>query len=140
MPVMTRSPTAEAVAETNRRSARELTRIKSTRVGGVEQIAETAHGLDDLDPKFLADAADEHFDGVAVAVEILVVEMLDQLGARHHAPAVVHQIGEQPVFVAGELDRITVNRDAAGARIEAHRTGHEFALGVADPTAQPRAA
>src|SRR5659263_398060 len=90
MPVMTRMTTAQAVAETNRRSARELTRIKSTRVGGVKQIAETAHGLDDLDPEFLADAADEHLDGVAIAVEVLVVEMLDQLGARHHAVSYTH--------------------------------------------------
>src|SRR5450759_5435198 len=119
MPVMTRMTTAQAVAETNSRSARELTRIKSTRVGGVKQIAETAHGLDDLDPEFLADAADEHFDGVAIAVEVLIVEVLDQLGARHHAARVVHQIGEQPVFMAGELDRIAIDRDASGARARA---------------------
>ena len=65
--------------------------------------------------------------------------MLDQFGARDHAPGVMHQIGEQPVFVAGELDRIAVDRDAPGARIEPHRPAHELALGVADRAAQQRA-
>jgi len=65
--------------------------------------------------------------------------MLDQFGAGHHAAGMVHQIGEQPVFVAGELDRIAVDRDAAGARIEPHRAAHELALGVADRAAQQRA-
>ena len=51
----------------------------------------------------------------------------------------MHQIGEQPVFVAGELDRIAVDRDAAGARIEPHRAAVEFALGVAGRAAQQRA-
>ena len=139
--------TAQAVAETNRRSASELARIlresNRPRAGIMrragKQIAEAAHGLDDLDAELLADAADEHFDGVGVAVEVLVVEMLDQFGARHHAPGVMHQIGEQPVFVAGELDRIAVDRDAPGARVEPHRPAGEFALGVAGRAAQQRA-
>src|SRR6476660_7887034 len=58
-----------------------------------QQIAEPPHGLDDIDVQLLADASDEYFDGVGVAVEVLIVEMLDQFGARHHAPGVVHQIG-----------------------------------------------
>src|SRR5665213_569597 len=50
-----------------------------------QQIAEPADGLDDVDVELLADAPDEHLDGVGVTIEILVIEMLDQLGARHHA-------------------------------------------------------
>src|SRR5690348_3432733 len=46
-----------------------------------QQIAEPTHGLDDVDVQLLADATDEHFDGVGVAVEVLIVEMLDQFGA-----------------------------------------------------------
>ena len=65
--------------------------------------------------------------------------MLDQFGARHHAPGVMHQIGEQPVFVAGELDRIAVDRDAAGARVEPHGAAVELAFGVAGGAAQQRA-
>src|ERR1051326_5762544 len=89
-----------AVAETNRRSASELARI--ARRG--QQIAEPAYRLDHVDAELLADAPDEDLDGVRVAVEILVVEVLDQPRARHHAAGVVHQVGEQPVLVRGELD------------------------------------
>ena len=39
----------------------------------------------------------------------------------------------------GELDRIAVDRDAAGAGIEADRPASEFALGVAGRAAQQRA-
>src|ERR1700687_2395710 len=99
MPVMTRMTTAQAVAERKRRSASELARISVSCAGRSEQITEAAHGLDDFDAELLADAADEHLDGVAVAVEVLVVEMLDQFGAGDNAPGVVHQIGKQPVFV-----------------------------------------
>ena len=104
-----------------------------------EEIAEPAHGLDHVDAELLADAADEHLDGVGVAVEVLIVEMLDQFGARDHAAGMMHQVGEQPVFVAGELDRIAVDRDAAGAGVEPHRPADELALGVAGGAAQQRA-
>ena len=73
-----------------------------------------------------------------VAVEVLVVEMLDQFGARHHPAGVVHQVGQQPVFVGGELHRRAVDRDAPGAAVEPYRAAQELALGVADRTAQQR--
>src|SRR5262245_56383274 len=136
MPARTRITTIQVVAEKNRRSASELARIAFSRrhgraaraamtmvrraiaglarIGRGQQIAEAAHGLDHVDAELLADAADEYLDGVAVAVEVLVVEMLHQFGARHDAPGVMHQVGEQPVFVAGQLDRIAVDTDAPG--------------------------
>src|SRR5580693_5991599 len=113
MPVTSRITTVQVAAEKNRRSASELARI-----GRAEEIAQTADGLNHVDTELLADAADEHLDGIGVAVEILVVEMLDQLGARDHASGVVHQIGEQAVFVGGELDRVAVDGDPAAAGIE----------------------
>src|SRR4051794_13648951 len=101
-----------------------------------QQIAEPAHGLDDVDAELLADPADEHLDGVAVAVEILVVEMLDEFGARDDAAGMVHQVGEQPVFVTGKLDRIAVDSDAAGASVKPDRPAIELALGVTGGTPQ----
>src|SRR6185312_9570749 len=47
-----------------------------------QQIAKAPHGLDDVDLELLADAADENFDRIGVAIEILIVEMLDQFRAR----------------------------------------------------------
>src|ERR1700676_2774525 len=126
MPVTSRITTVQVAAEKNRRSASELARI-----GRREQIAEAADGLDDVDPELLADTADEDLDRVGVAVEILVVEMLDQLGARHHAAGMVHQIGEQPILVRGHLDRIAGYADPTGAGIQRYRAAGQLGLGVA---------
>src|SRR5215510_15804818 len=110
--------TAQAVAERNRRSARELARIPSTCIRWREQISEATHSLNDFDAKFLADTPDEHFHGIRVAIEILIVKVLDQFRARYDAAGMMHQVGEQPVFVAGQLDRVAVDRDASRTGIE----------------------
>src|SRR5215510_10866356 len=134
MPATTKITTIQVVAEKNSRSASELARI-----GRRKQIAEAAYGLNHVDAELLADAADEHFDGVGVAIEILIVEMLDQFGARYHPAGMMHQIGEQPVLVRRELDRITFDGDAAGPGVEPHRPAIELALGMAGGSAQQRA-
>src|SRR5205823_6556802 len=59
--------------------------------GRGDAVAEPAHRLDEVGRDLLAQAADEHLDGVGVAVKVLVVEVLDELGARHDAVAVQHQ-------------------------------------------------
>ena len=41
-----------------------------------------------------------------VAIEVLLVQMLDDFAARDDAAGVMHEIGQQPVFVAGQLDRL----------------------------------
>src|SRR3972149_11239096 len=89
----------------------QLTRIR----GGREQVAEAANGLNHVDAELLAQPADEDLDRVGGAVEILVVEMLDELGARHHAAGVVHQVGEQPVLVRSETDRVAGDTEAGRA-------------------------
>src|SRR5438067_3049590 len=126
MAVTARMTTVQAAAEKNRRSASELARI-----GRGEHVAEPAHSLDHLDAELLADASHEDLDRIRVAVEILVVKVLDQFGTRDHAASVVHEIGQQPVFVRSELDRIAVDCDPASASIETHRPASEFALGMA---------
>src|SRR6516165_5680904 len=126
--------TVRPVAHRNRRKASELARI-----GRCQQITETAYRLDYIDAELLANAPDEYLDRVGVPVEVLIIEMLDQLGARDHAAGVMHEIGEQPVFVRGELDRIAVDGDAAAARIEPHCSAHELALSMPGRAAQQRA-
>ncbi len=129
-----------------RRSASEPARISAgvplgdgilaRRLGRHEQIAEPAHGLDHLDVQLLAQPADEDLDGVGIAVEVLVVEMLDQLGARDHAAGMMHEIGEQAVLVRGELHLPAVDRHAARARVQHHRPAGQFARGMAGGAAQ----
>src|ERR1700722_17566964 len=85
----TKPPTASAsmvhiAAAAIRRAASELSRMLVAKGGIFQCVSQAAHGLDQAGTEFLAQPAHEHFDGVGVAVEILVIEMLDQLGARHH--------------------------------------------------------
>src|ERR1700683_45258 len=130
---MIRITSVHAAAHKNRRRASELARI-----GRREQITEAAYRLDHVDAKLFADATNKNLDSVGVAVEVLIVEMLDQFGPRNDAAGVVHQIGEQPVFVRGELHGIAVNGDATRPGVEAHWAAGELALGVARRTAQQR--
>ena len=80
--------------------------------------------------ELLADARDEHFDGVRIAVEVLIVDMLDEFGPADHLALVVHEVGEELVLLSGELDRLAVLGDLAGARIEADVTGDELGRGI----------
>ena len=76
-----------------------------------------------------------------VAVEILLVEVFDDLAARDDAPGMVHEIGEQAILVAGELDRLAVDRDPPGAGVEPDRSDREVARRVAGgaPHQRPQA-
>src|ERR1700730_12410709 len=64
--------------------------------------------------------------------------MLDDLAARYDPPRMMHQIGQQPVFVRGKLDRIAIDRHPARACIEVHWTAPKFARGMADGALQQR--
>src|SRR4051794_3491546 len=123
--------TVQAAADKNNLSASELARIWR-----IQEVTESTYGLDHIHAELLADAADKDLDRVGVAIEVLVVEMLYQFGPRHHAAGVVHEIGQQPVFVRGQLDRIAIDADPARARVQAYRTTIEFALGVPRRPAQ----
>src|SRR5262249_60284525 len=116
MPVTTRITTVQVVAEKNSLRASELRRIARRS----EQIAKPAHGLYDIDAELFAHAADEHLDGVGVAIEILVVEMLDQFAARDHAAGMMHEVGQQAILVRGELNRIAAAGQAPAAGATPH--------------------
>src|SRR5262245_51316150 len=132
MPVTTRITTVQVVAEKKRRSASELRRIARR----AQQVTKPANGLDDVDAELPANATDKHLDGVGVAIEVLIVKVLDQLAARDHSSAVVHEISKEPILVRGQLDRVAVDGDPAGAGIEPHRSAVELALGVTGRAAQ----
>src|SRR5215468_9327065 len=112
MPATTSITIVQVAAEKNSRSASELARI-----GQREQIAQAAYRLDHVDAELLADATDEDLDRIGVPIEVLIVKVLDELGARHHAAGVMHQIGEQTIFVRGELDRVAIDRHAPGTGV-----------------------
>ena len=62
--------------------------------------------------------------------------MLDDFTTRDHAPAVMQEIGEQPVFVRGQLYRSAIDDDAPGLGVEPHRPAHDLTGGVPDGAAQ----
>src|SRR4029079_9194982 len=135
MKAVTRSTTSvHAAAEARRLKARELSLIVRVR----EAVAEPADSLDEIDGKLLAQAPDEHLDGIGVAVEILLVEMLDQLGARDDALTMQHEISEHAIFVRGELDRATVHRHPRGLGVEAERSAFHLVAGMPGGTAEKR--
>ncbi len=93
----------------------------------------------DAGAELLAQAADEDLDGVGVAVEVLVVDVLGQLGARHHLVLVVHQVGDDLVLMGGEPDRGAVQRHPAGAGVDAHWPAFQFGRGQPGGAANQRA-
>jgi len=74
-----------------------------------------------VDWKLLAQASNEDFDRVRVAVEVLLVEMLDKLGPGDHAGAVQHEISEYPIFVRGSPPGRRPSPSAIWYRDEASR-------------------
>src|SRR6185369_4921414 len=96
----------------------------------LKAVAKPADGGDDVRAQFLADSGDEHLNRVRIAIEILVVNVLDQLGATDHLALVVHEVGEELVLLRGELDRLAALGHFAGARVEANVAGVELARRV----------
>src|SRR5262249_31173598 len=117
----------------NSRNASELARI-----GKREQVAQPPYRLDHVDTQLLADAADEDLDRVGIAVEVLIVKVLDELRARHHAAGVMHEISQQPILMRRELDGIAIDGAPSVALVEPHRPAIELALGMAGRAPQQR--
>src|SRR5580692_12643820 len=71
-----------------RRSAHALARRR--RLGrlrsGLDDIAEAARGLDDVDAELLAQSSDEDLDRIGIAIEVLLVEMIDDLPTGNDTP------------------------------------------------------
>ena len=79
-------------------------------------------------------AADEDLDDVAVALEVLVVEALGQLGLGDHFAGAQHQVLENAVFEGRELHGRAVDCHGLRARVERDRAADE--LGLAQPPAR----
>src|SRR5215470_1028446 len=129
MPATGRTSSTQAAAVANSRNARELVLITLR-----EPVAQAANGLDHIGRDLFSQPSDEDLDGVGVAVEILLIKMLDKLGARNDAVVVMHEVGKQPVFMRGELDRLPVQGDARGLGIEAQGPTFDIAPGMARGT------
>src|SRR5262245_32322909 len=126
-PAMASTSSVHSAAVANRRKASELSVIAFAG----EPIAKTPHGGDHVRRDLLAQTADEDLDRVAVAIEVLVIEMLNELRARHDTAVMVHEVGEQPVLVRGELDGLARERDARRLGVETQGAALDLGAGVA---------
>ena len=90
-----------------------------------ETIAATAYGFDRLERavgvEFLAQATDEHFEDVRIAVEVLLINMLGQIGFRDQFARMHHQILQHLVFVAGQIDVLAADSDGLRGEVECDR-------------------
>ena len=105
-------------------------------------VAASAQGLDRMQRlvgiELAAQSSDEHLDDVAVALVVLVVEPLGELGLRDHVARTQHHVLEDAVFESGELDRRAFERDGLRARVEADRAALEDRARPATRAAQQR--
>src|SRR5262249_10469437 len=81
-------------------------------------IALAANGLDRLSAELQAQAPDEDFDGIGVAIEILRVDVLDDLASSDDLAGAVHQELQQPLLERGQDDRHAVARHRPRPGIE----------------------
>src|SRR5690348_4408178 len=75
---------AGAAVSTGGGSPAEAVSLARRLVGIVEAVAKSTDGCDHVGPQLLANPGDEDLDRVGIAVEILIVDMLDQFGAADH--------------------------------------------------------
>src|SRR5215469_8475596 len=112
-----RPTTVHTAAAMMSRAERELSLSRIFGVGIFQAIAKATHRLNQIGVQLSAQPSDEDLDCIRVAVEILIVKMLDQLGARHHPTPVMGEISKQAVFERGKLYRIAVQRHPARAGV-----------------------
>jgi len=74
-------------------------------VRSLEAVSKAAYRLNQVRVELLAEASDEHFDRVRIAIEVLIIEMLHEFRTRNHAAAMMGEVGKQAIFERGELDR-----------------------------------
>src|SRR5258708_6058438 len=115
MPPTTNPTTVQTAAAAIRRAERELSLcpIFGTRI--FKAIAKSTHRLNEISVQLPSQAPNEHFDGIRVAIEILIIQMLDQFGSGDNPALVVGQVGEQPILKRRHFDRVAVERHAIGS-------------------------
>src|SRR5215472_16658068 len=107
----TTSPTTvQTTAAMMSRAERELSLRPIFGVGIFQAIAKATHRLNQIGVQLPAQPSDEDLDCMRVAIEILVIKMLNQFGAGHYPAFVMSEIGKQAIFERGELDRVAVER------------------------------
>ncbi|KAG1256233.1 hypothetical protein G6F68_009872 [Rhizopus microsporus] len=93
------------------------------RAGGHRVIARFAVRV-----QLLAQAADEHFQHVRVAVEVLLVDVLGEVGLGDQFTGMHHQVLQHLVLVAGQVDIAAGDADGLGSQVQGDRAAFQAAL------------
>src|SRR6185503_18537254 len=122
--------------------AAEAVSLKASELDGIirlgNAIAQAPDGAQHVDTQLFPQAADENFDRVGIAIEVLVIEVLDELGAGDDAPLVHHEVAQQTEFERGELDRLAVDGHAGTLGVEHQRSAADLARRMAGAAADER--
>src|ERR1035438_8345450 len=101
-------------------------------LGSLKQVAEAAHGLDELLRVAVVDlaaqVADVDVDDVGEAVVIHIPDVLDDHGAAEGAALVAHHVFEDAKFLRGEVDGFDAADNLAADAIEGRSEEHTSEL------------
>ena len=88
---------------------------------GLHPVTQTAYRLNCRHTEFSAQSGDKHLQRIRIAIEPLSVYMLRQFVMGNNFPMMVHQVGEDTKFVAGQLYVIAIDSDFHCSRVERDR-------------------
>src|SRR5690606_32432509 len=89
---------------------------------GPDHVARTAHRMKKRLLEALLDLAAQpgnvDIDDIGLGIKVIVPDILEQHGARHHLPGMTHQIFEQTELARLEGDFLPVPCNAVGEAVE----------------------
>jgi prepilin-type N-terminal cleavage/methylation domain-containing protein len=101
----------------------------------VEPVAQSAHGFNQARRQFLAQAGNEYLDRIRIAIEILSINMFGQFRSGDDFTRVMHQVGENPVFMARQRQGSSIHAGTAAAGIQGQRTANQLGTSMSAGTA-----
>src|SRR6478735_1285767 len=147
MPVSPRKAASARLAAKSWRACNESAR-RATDTAGLlaardsEPITAATDRLDGFQLAFgvelLPEATDEDFQDIGVAVEILLVDVLGEIGLRDELAGMQHEVLEHLVLVARQVHARAVDADRLCGQVQADRAAVERRLAPARGAAQQR--
>src|SRR5262249_23523068 len=89
-------------------------------------VTQPAHRLNERRAELSPQAADEHLNGIGIAVKVLGIDMLGELALGNHAFSMVHKVRKHAKFMAGQFDLHAFQGHFAGSWIEHKRTAAQL--------------
>src|ERR1051325_9295959 len=84
-------------------------------------IALASYRLDCIEAQLHTQASDKDFDGVRLAIKILRIDVIENLGARDNFAGAMHEDMQEPPLRRGEIYSLATPCDDAASRVECER-------------------